>query len=215
MKEYNKIDFLYVRDEKTKRLLPGVYLNKAAEFLKDCKWEFTEKIDGTNIRVHWDGYRVSFAGRTDNASIPPRLLAYLQETFGGEVNEQIFEQHFGDKEVTLYGEGYGAKIQKGDSYRPDNAFILFDAMIGDVFLKRDSLCDIAEYFGIEVVPVVLRGTISDGIDFVLSKPDSTIGTAKMEGVVGKPLVDLYDRLGQRVVVKIKVRDMEEIARYGN
>lgn len=210
MKEYHKIEGLYKRDECTKALLPGQYRNEAVAFLKDCQWEFTEKIDGTNIRVHWDGHRVSFAGRTDKATIPTKLLAYLEETFGGEVNEQIFEEHFGDKEVTLYGEGYGAKIQNGEDYRADNSFILFDAMVSDVFLRREALVDVARYFGIDIVPVVLVGTIADAERFVSSRPISTIGTAKMEGVVGRPKVELCTRLHNRIIVKVKVRDFEEM-----
>lgn len=34
------------------------------------------------------------------------------------------------------------------------------------------------------------------------------GTANMEGLVGRPAVDLLDRLGRRVIVKIKVRDFQ-------
>ena len=29
------------------------YHNKTVEFLKDLRWQFTEKIDGTNIRIYW------------------------------------------------------------------------------------------------------------------------------------------------------------------
>lgn len=212
MKEYHKIEGLYKRDELTKKLLPNEYRNEAVEFLKDCQWEFTEKIDGTNIRVHWDGHKVDFAGRTDKAIIPSKLMEYLVQTFGGEVNEQVFEEHFGNKEVILFGEGYGAKIQNGGDYRPDNSFILFDVMVEDVFLRREAVADVARYFGVDVVPVVLTGTIKDAENFVRNRPDSTIGTAKMEGLVGRPKVELCTRMHNRVIVKVKVRDMLELER---
>lgn len=209
MREYHKIEGLYKRDELTKKLLPGEYRSEAVDFLKDCEWEFTEKIDGTNIRVHWDGHKVEFAGRTDKATIPGKLLEYLDQAFGGEVNEQVFEEHFGDKDVILFGEGYGAKIQNGGDYRADNSFILFDVMVGDVFLTRESVADVARYFGIDVVPVVLTGTIKDAERFVRARPDSTIGTAKMEGLVGRPKVELFTRMQSRLIVKVKVRDVLE------
>lgn len=212
MKEYHKIEGLFKRDEETKQLMPGVFRNEAVDLLQGCQWEFTEKIDGTNIRIHWDGHSVSIAGRTDKAIIPARLLTYLQETFCGDVNEQVFEEHFADKEVTLYGEGYGAKIQNGGNYRPDNAFILFDVEINGAFLARKDVCDIARYFGVDAVPIVLQGTIAQAIEFVKQRPKSTIGTADMEGVVGRPLVELCDRRGNRIIVKIKARDMQEIER---
>lgn len=216
MKEYHKIDGLWSRDAETKKLLPGVFRNPAVSYLQYADWRFTEKVDGTNIRVVWDGHKVSFYGRTDNANIPTPLIRKLEELFGGEVNEQVFEEHFGEKQVILYGEGYGAKIQKGGGlYRKDNGFILFDVEINGKMLEYDALDGIAQYFGIPVVPTVLIGTIYSGIGYVKSRPKSVISEEpkEMEGVVGKPMVDLMDASGKRVVVKIKVRDFEEMERY--
>lgn len=216
MKEYHKIDGLWSRDAETKRLRPGVFRNPAVAYLAGERWRFTEKVDGTNIRVVWDGHKVAFYGRTDNANIPTPLLRKLEELFGGEVNEQIFEEHFGEKQVILYGEGYGAKIQKGGGlYCKDNGFILFDVEINGKMLEYDALYGIAQYFGIPVVPTVKIGTIYDGLAYVKSRPNSVISEEpkEMEGVVGKPLVDLMDASGKRVVVKIKARDFEEMEHY--
>ena len=209
MVEYNKIETVYERDtDGSKKLLEGKFRNEAVKYLADNQWIFTEKIDGTNTRVHWDGHKITFGGRTDNAQIPARLYAVLQEMFLTEEAEQLFEQKFGEHEVILFGEGYGAKIQNGGNYRPDVGFILFDVMIGDNYQPRESVEDIAKCFGLEIVPIVLRGTIKDGVEFVKQNPPSTIGTAKMEGIVGRPEVDLRDRCGKRVIVKIKARDFK-------
>ena len=48
--------------------------------------------------------------------------------------------------------------------------------------------------------------VKDGVDFVKTFPKSTMGTANMEGIVGKPKVDMLDRMGRRVIVKIKCCD---------
>lgn len=206
LKEYHKIETLFKRDEKTKKLIEGEYTNKTIEYLKDNKWQFTEKIDGTNIRVYWDGHKVSFHGRTDKAQIPADLVNRLNELFGGEANEQIFEQKFGETEVELVGEGYGEKIQNGGLYRKGQDFILFDVMIAENWQPRDSVDDIAKMFNIDVVPIVLEGIIQEGIDYIKAKPNSTIGTAKMEGLVGRTETELQDRTGKRIICKIKVRD---------
>ena len=174
MKEYHKIETLFKRDPKTKKLIVGEYTNETVEYLKDNVWQFTEKVDGTNIRVYWDGHKVTFGGRTDNAMIPAHLINKLNDLFGGEVNEQLFEQKFGDTPVELFGEGYGPKIQSGGAYRNDVDFILFDVMIKDTYLKRESVEDIANYFGINIVPVLLEGTIQDGIDYVMNNSKSTV-----------------------------------------
>ena len=211
MKEYHKIETLFERDMTTKKLIIGNYRNPTVEFLKDAVWQFTEKIDGTNIRVHWDGHNVSFAGRTDKAQIPNHLWARLEEVFGGEVNEEMFEQVFGEKEVTLYGEGYGHKIQT-NGYIDGVDFILFDVFVGDIPLERENVVNIAETFGIAVVPLLFEGTLQEGIDYVRQHKktcirDGDLG-AYMEGLVARPKVEVRDRLGNRVIVKIKYNDFK-------
>ena len=212
MEKYHKIETLYVRDEKTKKLIVGDFRNKTVEFLKDNTWQFTEKVDGTNIRVHWDGHNVIFGGRTDNAQIPAHLINRLNELFGGEANAQLFEQKFGETPVTLFGEGYGPKIQSGGAYRNDVDFILFDVLIGDdLYLERENVEDIAKYFGIDVVPIVLEGTIQDGVDYVTKGDRKSIiaqNGALIEGLVGRPKIELRDRRGERIIVKIKYKDFE-------
>lgn len=208
LKEYHKIETIFKRDDNTKKLNEDKYRNETVEFLKDMEWEFTEKIDGTNIRVYWDGHKVQYFGRTERAQIPSQLLNFLLEKFGGDANEEMFEQLFGEKEVTLIGEGYGAKIQSGGDYRADNSFALFDVIIDDIFLDREAVNSIANSLNIETAPVVFYGNLQKGIDYVKTKPSSLIGTAKSEGLVARPKQELKDRLGNRIIVKIKVRDFE-------
>ena len=207
MNEYHKIETLFERDVNgTKKLIEGKFRNETIEFLANNAWVFTEKIDGTNIRIHWDGHKVEFAGRTDRAQIPNPLMDYLNNTFGSIEAEELFEQKFGESDVILFGEGYGPKIQNGGAYRDDVSFILFDVQIGDTWLKRESVEDIARTFGIDVVPIIFTGSLQQAVDYVKTKPKSTIGTANMEGLVGRPAVEMRDRMGRRVIVKIKVCD---------
>jgi hypothetical protein len=209
MIEYNKIDTLYKRDmEGSKKLLEGEFRNPTVEFLKDNVWTFTEKIDGTNIRVYWDGHKVQFGGRTERAQIPSDLVNYLNSIFGTSEAEQIFEEKFGETEVILFGEGYGPKIQNGGNYRADVSFIMFDVLIANNYQPRESVEDIAKAFGIDIVPIIFEGTIQEGVDFVKGHPDSTMGTAKMEGLVGRPKIEMRDRCGKRVIVKIKWEDFK-------
>lgn len=207
MTEYPKIEALFERETNgSKKLVEGRYRNPAVEYLAGNVWSFTEKIDGTNVRIHWNGHKVEFAGRTDRAQMPKQLLDYLSDTFGTPETEELFEQKFGDTDVILFGEGYGPKIQKGGAYRDDISFILFDVLIGDFWLRRDDLEDVARTFGIDVVPVIFEGTIDEAVRDVKGKPKSTFGTADMEGLVGRPVVEMRDRVGKRVITKIKVCD---------
>ena len=212
MEEYHKIPNIFARSIETKKIVEGQYTNETLDFLRNIFWDFTEKIDGTNIRIIWDGHKVEIKGRTDKAQIPSALLNRLMELFAGEANEEIFERAFGEKEVMLIGEGYGAKIQGcGGLYRPDQDFILFDVMIGGNYQPREAVAEIAHLFNLGVVPIVCRGTLKDGVDFVKSQPLSQIAKESlvMEGVVGRPHIELQDRCGNRVIVKIKTHDFKE------
>lgn len=208
MTEYHKIETLFERDmEGTKKLIEGKFRNECVEFLKDNKWIFTEKVDGTNVRVIWDGHKVTFGGRTDNAQMPMPLMERLKKLFEGNTNEELFEQKFGENQVVFYGEGYGGKIQSGSLYKETQDFILFDVRVGETWLRREDVENIAQTFKLDVVPVILTGTIQEAVDYVKTKPLSHIGNGKeSEGLVGVPSARLTDFRGNRVIVKIKECD---------
>lgn len=206
MYKYPKIETLYKRDlEGTKELIIGDFRNEAVEFLQNNIWAFSHKIDGTNIRIFWDGHTVIFGGRTDNAQIPANLLNRLNELFNTSEAEEIFEQKFGEMPIILFGEGYGGKIQKGGNYRTDEDFILFDTYLPeqDLWLTRESVEDIAKAFNIDVVPILLTGTIKEAEEYVKAHETDPKFNAPLEGVVGRPLIEMRDRRGNRVIVKIK------------
>ena len=205
---YHKIPGLYKREEqKPFNLIEGVYREPELELLKDVMWTFTEKVDGTNIRVIWDGHTVVFGGRTDNAQIPSHLVSKLNELFMGTRMEQIFEQVFGESRAILFGEGYGAKIQKGGgNYSDSQEFVLFDVKVAGLYLSRENVEDVALKFTLEVVPIVLKGKLQDGVDLVKKGLDSQWGNFTAEGLVAKPSTDLFNRRGERILTKIKYED---------
>ena len=83
MKEYHKIQTVFKRDmeNKGKTLLIGQWTLPEFEYLAGNQWVYTEKVDGTNIRIMFDGDKVSFGGKTDNAAIPAKLVERLRERF--------------------------------------------------------------------------------------------------------------------------------------
>lgn len=209
MQEYLKIQSVFKRNtDGSKKLIIGDWISNELRYLQNLTWECTEKIDGTNIRVHWDGHKVEFGGRTDRANIPVDLVNKLYSMFGGSDTEQLFEQLFGERDVILFGEGYGPKIQNGGNYRSDVSFILFDVMISGNYQPRECIESVAQAFGIDVVPIVFEGTLVEAVQYVRSNPKSTFGTADMEGVVARPKVELQDRCGKRIICKIKCKDFE-------
>ena len=174
------------------------------EVLARLDWTWTEKVDGTNVRVIWDGYRVSFGGRTDNAQMPTTLLTVLDALFP----ETLLEQQFGANPAVLYGEGYGAKIQKGGgNYRSDQGFVLFDVRVGEWWLLRDALEDIATNLSLDVVPLIMSGGVRDAINrIVINGMNSTWGDFLAEGLVGRPPLGITARDGDRLLMKVKRED---------
>ena len=207
MKEYHKIQTVYLRDPATKHrtLLEGQFSLPEFEYLKNSPWEFTEKIDGTNIRVHWDGEQVIIGGRTDRAQIPFDLLMAV----GTLLPESKFGPVF-DCPVTLYGEGYGAKIQKGGgNYISDGvSFCLFDVLINDNWLDRSNVEDIANKLGLTFAPVMHTCTLLEGVEMCREGITSTFGDFQAEGFVMRPSVELRDRRGNRIISKIKCKDFQ-------
>lgn len=210
MKEYHKIQTCFKRDEKTKKTIENDWTLPEFEYLKDNTWVFTEKVDGTNTRVMWNGQTVVFGGKTEDAQMPMHLLYKLQELFEGTIKKQLFIEKFGIEptEVCLYGEGYGQKIQAaGKLYIPDgHDFVLFDVKIGDWYLQREDVEDIASHFGIKVVPIIGGGTLTEAIEMTRKGITSQWGDFTAEGIVARPKTELKTRKGERLITKIKHKD---------
>ena len=207
MNEYHKIQTVFKRDMETrngKTLLEGQWTLPEFEYLADNTWVFTEKVDGTNIRIMFRDGAITFGGKTDSAQIPAQLVARLNERFL-PMAEKLSEVFGCD--ACLYGEGYGAKIQKvGGNYRQDQDFVLFDVRVGEWWLQRKDVEYIASKIGIDIVPIIGEGTIYDAIEQAKRGIKSTWGDFQAEGIVARPKVELKTRNGQRIITKIKCRD---------
>jgi hypothetical protein len=212
--EYPKIETLWNRDEKTFRVTPGDFRFAEAEAVK--RWSVTEKIDGTNIRVllQPDG-AIKFGGRTENAQLPANLLQYLVATFTAPAMQAAFPAE--QSEVLLFGEGYGAGIQKnGGGYRVTPGFRLFDVLVGEWWLEPDNVEDVAGKLNIPVAPVLFSGEMA--LPETVEALRELVGEAsrvasedggkgcRPEGIVARSLPLLLTRRGHRVMWKLKYRD---------
>lgn len=208
---YIKIETPFKRDmDGSKKLVIGDYRSEALEYLAPLNFQWTEKIDGTCICVRWTGHEFEIEGHNKNSQIAGDLIDYIKSKFTTNEAEELVEQNFGETIVEFYGEGYGAGIQKGGGYSDEKKFIMFDIYLpeSDLWLTRDSVDDIANALDIESVPILLVGTLDDAIHYVQTVEKTTIGKgeASLEGVVGRPLVELKDRFGKRIIVKVKKCD---------
>lgn len=214
MKEYHKIQTVFKRDPETKfrTLLMGDWSEPEFGYLANNEWVFTEKVDGTNIRVMFNAApvldthvpKLSFGGKTDNAQIPAFLVDRLRQRFEPQM-DRLFEIF--PEGGCLYGEGYGARIQKGgDNYRPDADFVLFDVKVGEWWLQRSDIEDVAGKLGLDVVPVIGTGTLPEMVAIASEGFNSSWGAFRAEGIVARPSVEFRSRNGGRIITKIKYRD---------
>jgi hypothetical protein len=206
--KYHKIQTVYKRDpnNRFKTLLIGDYSLPEFEYLASNEWVFTEKVDGTNIRVIWDGKSIKFGGRTDRAQIPAHLGNTLNEMFLPQVD--LFAEKF-PSGCVLFGEGYGAKIQKGGgNYLPYQSFVLFDVNVGGWWLERHNVEDVADTLRLDVVPIIERGSLEYMVSMARDGFSSRWGDFRAEGIVARPSVELLTRNGDRLITKIKCKDFE-------
>ena len=210
MEQYHKIRTVYLRDPETKfkTLQHGIYATPEFKFLRNNNWLYTEKVDGTNLRVIFGGESVCFKGKSDRAQIPVDLTTRLNERFLPQID--LFKKTFpGQTVVCLYGEGYGPKIQNGGKYRTDQDFVLFDVYINDHWLDHTGVVNIANIFEIDVVPFIGEGTLSEMVTKAREGFSSAWGDFLAEGIVARPQIELRTSNGQRIITKIKYEDFQD------
>ena len=176
-------------------------------------------------------FNVRIAGKTDNAQIPKNLLKHMQEKYTDEkvfaalglkkfIPIEEWAEHkwnsYNDipNIYTIYGEGFGEGIQSGGWYiKGGNEFIVFDVKVNNIYLKIDARNEIAKKLGAPIVPCIGYFTLDEAIDFVRKGFHSYIAEnseAKMaEGLVLRTDLGLCDRMGERLIVKVKYEDFQK------
>ena len=199
--------------EGDKKFILGEWTTPELEYLKDKEWVFTEKVDGTNIRIMWNGKEVVFGGRSDDAQLYTPLLLRLQELFMRMEPRIKFAEIFGieEQDTVLYGEGFGANVQSGGgNYIPNGQdFVLFDVAINGLWLERKNVEDITNKFGIQIVPIIGYGTLEEAIEITKKGFKSQWGDFIAEGIVARPRVELLSRRGERIITKVKYKDFND------
>jgi hypothetical protein len=183
-------------------------------------------------------FAVRIAGKTDNAQIPPKLKKFMEENYPDEkvfaalglkkfipveewvehkwvTSDGITPSYDAIPEIyTIYGEGYGAGIQKaGGNYISNGVgFIVFDVKVNDIYLLTSARDEIATKLGAPIVPFMGYFTLDEAIDFVRKGFKSTIAENKefiAEGLVLRTDLGLRNRMGKRLIVKVKYEDFKK------
>lgn len=183
-------------------------------------------------------FAVRIAGKTDNAQIPPKLKKFMEENYPDEkvfaalglkkfipveewvehkwvTSDGITPSYDAIPEIyTIYGEGYGAGIQKaGGNYISNGVgFIVFDVKVNDIYLLTSARDEIATKLGAPIVPFMGYFTLDEAIDFVRKGFKTGLWDNKdfiEEGLVLRTDLGLRNRMGKRLIVKVKYEDFKK------
>lgn len=179
----------------------GAYRTPELYHLSEHTWFAWRKLDGQNIRVHWDGEQALWNGKTDNFTCDAKFREYMEYMFP----EEAFEEKFGrDKEVTLFGEHMGPKVQGNELKLEHDKFVLFDVLVGNIWLEPEQVQDVAKFFGL-YTPLDCGISLHGPLDWLIEQVAH--GELKeWEGIVATPCGGFRDRKGDRIIVKIKNKD---------
>jgi len=182
------------------------------KILSICKTVYAmEKIHGTSSKV---GYKEDRLWWFSGGCTHERFV----ELFDHEDLLERFRSfgHGVDCPITIYGEAYGAKIQKmRTTYGNQLRFVAFEAKVDQAWLAVPNAADVARKLGLDFVPYVKVPCTLAALDWARdaeSKQAIKNGMGpglKREGVVIRPLEELRLSNGDRLMAKHKADAFRE------
>jgi len=146
-------------------------------------------------------------------------MEYLKTHF----DEATMQVTFGERDSIIFGEGYGGKIQNGSGYCKEQKFRIFDVLFGKIWLETNEVAYLAKNLDIQTAPFL--ATISSkelpktkdellnvfkknhNINSSVVAMEDSISSVLPEGIIGKTSPQLFNKFGNRVMFKLKMRDL--------
>jgi len=190
-------------------------LYKNSEILTLFKEVFaTEKIHGTSAAIHWKPIekgepRLGF--HAGGANFDSFVALFDKENLN-----KVLAEKFPEDGVSIHGEAYGGKLQgMSGTYGKELKFIAFDVKIGDSWLDVPNAKDFCDGLGIEFVhyeriPCELseldKQRDADSVQAIRNL--GIIGKPR-EGIVIRPIIELFKKNGERMIFKHKREEFIE------
>jgi RNA ligase (TIGR02306 family) len=165
----------------------------------------TEKIHGTNCRLGLINGEM-MAGSMSVRRVRPERLAdsiYWQPLAQPGVEALLTELGTGRRQVILYGEVFGSKVQSLNYGQIGSlGFRAFDLLIEGKYVDADEFEKLCKQFDVPTVPALYRGPYSLAKIVELSQGNTILGADHIrEGVVVRPAVERIDPKIGRVCLK--------------
>lgn len=171
-----------------------------------------EKVHGTSAHISFNDGKVGFFSGGEN------YQTFINQFDTSDLLQRlnsIFHQY--PTKIMVYGEAYGGKQQKmSHAYGTQPRFIVFDVAIDDKWATVPQAERLAVGLGLEFVPYEIVSCTEEALNFERDRPSRVglrrgIEGAKAEGIVIRPMVELTDSHGNRIIAKHKRSDFSERA----
>lgn len=167
-----------------------------------------EKIHGTSAHIRFkDGEVTFFSGGEKHSN----FIALFDAEF-----LKVALESFGVADITINGEAYGGKCQgMSKTYGKDLKFVVFDVRFNGAWLPVPAAEQVAKMLKLEFVHYVKISTKLEEIDrerdadSVQAIRNGMGAGHKREGVVLRPLEELTDERGNRLIAKHKRAEFTE------
>ena len=217
--KYTKFSSPFIKDEKF------INTTELSQELPIGRWIVTEKIDGTNIRIiltklDEEGNRnVKIGSRklilNENDKTSKQYLDCLLDINLNKLKEYFNEV---DSTIIIYGEGYGAGVQKGGIYSLKKNFRVFDIRIGNAYQDFNYVEKVCIDNQLNIVPIIENVEeikYSECIKLLKNNKETMIkegSGGNSEGQVYKFEPVLLNKYGERLIFKIKFKDFGKMVK---
>ena len=212
---YPKIKTVFDRDEATnfRTVIFNKFSSVEFEYLRDCRWTFTEKVDGANTRIFF-APKPTVLGRTDKAHLD-QIIPATEDIVDRLSAIRSVAPEPALTDLTIYGESYGPKIQSGGRYSNQPSFVIFDILFKSRYWFPHNLTmEFCEKHQLPFVPHHTIGTLDEGIAACRKMQNSFYGPFIIEGLVARPVVELRNGFSDRIICKMKTKDFSTAGERG-
>jgi hypothetical protein len=189
--------------------IDNLYKNQQVLMFKEVY--VMEKIHGTSAHIKYERQYLPLTYFPGGVK-----LELFKEIFNDDSLLENFTKIYTEYPITVYGEAYGGSCQKmSETYGKELRFIVFDVKIGERFLNVEDAEEIAKSLGLEFVWYTKCSTDIEVLNQMRDRDSEQairngIGTGKkMEGIVIRPIVELSQNNGKRIICKHKRDDFSE------
>jgi hypothetical protein len=185
--------------------IENLYKDTRILLFKEC-WA-TEKIHGTTAWIAYNGDPANPQLQYHPGGAKYDMFVALFNDANLKVK---FVELFGNKPVKIHGEHYGGKIQgMSSTYGTLHKFAVFDFKIGDTWLSFDKVQTLSKQFELECVDGAIIPATIEALNLERDKPsvqavrNAILEPRPREGIVIRPLIELTDNNGKRIITKHK------------